>query len=154
MGNRAGVVAMSLSDEEREALWDDIDKMQSKLQTAIDQEHYEEAATLRDAIKELKVKDPYSKAELELEGAVKEEKYEDAARLRARMKEVGKPPLRRRRDDAMALQGILAGDGASVGERSGIKTYSETVTRGTRISVESFYVPEPSAPKDGRFMCG
>ena len=145
---------MNLSDEEREALWDQIEEMQSKMQTAIDEEHYEEAATLRDSIKELKIKDPYAKAEIELEQAVKEEKYEDAARLRAEMKEAGKPPLRRKRDDASALQGILAGEGASVGELTGIKPYSETVTRGTRISVNSFYVPEPSAPKDGRFMFG
>ena len=27
------------------------------------------------------------------------------------------------------------------GELQGIKSYSETVTRGTRVSVESFYVP-------------
>jgi hypothetical protein len=28
-----------------------------------------------------------------------------------------------------------------IGELQGIKSYSETVTRGTRVSVESFYVP-------------
>ena len=145
---------MKLSDEERVVLWDEIEELQSKMQTAVDLEHYEEAAQLRDAIKELKNKDPYAKAEGELEAAIKAEKYEDAALLRAKMKEVGKPPLRRKRDDASALQGILAGEGASVGELSGIKTYSETVTKGTRISVKSFYVPEPSAPKDGRFMFG
>eukprot|EP00001_Collodictyon_triciliatum_P074196 13153_2 len=34
---------MSLSEEDRVVLWDEIEELQSKMQTAIDQEHYEEA---------------------------------------------------------------------------------------------------------------
>ena len=142
---------MSLSEEDRVVLWDEIEELQSKMQTAIDQEHYEEAAKLRDSIKSLKMQDPYTKAENELEEAVKCEKYEDASRLRSIMKEVGKPPLRRKRDDGMsALEGMLAGVGATLGELQGIKSYSETVTKGTRVHVKSFYVPEPSAPAGNR----
>ena len=52
-------------------------------------------------------------------------------------------PLRWQRDDGIsALQGMLAGAGATLGELQGIKNYSETVTKGTRVSVESFYVRE------------
>ena len=142
---------MGLSEEDRVALWDEIEELQSKMQTAIDQEHYEEAAKLRDSIKSLKMQDPYTKAENELEEAVKCEKYEDASRLRSIMKEVGKPPLRRKRDDGMsALEGMLAGVGATLGELQGIKSYSETVSKGTRVHVKSFYVPEPSAPAGNR----
>ena len=105
---------MSLSEEDRNKLWDEIEDLRCKMQTAVDQEHYEEAASMRDRIKALKMQDPYSQAEVKLEEAVSAEDYAEASRLRALMQEVGKPPLRLKRDDgARTLEGLLVEDAPS-----------------------------------------
>ena len=44
------------------------------------------------------MRDPYTRAEVHLDQAVEAEDYTEAARLRALMKEVGKPPIRRKKE--------------------------------------------------------
>ena len=155
VGGRRVSLRMSLREEDRNKLWDEIEDLRCKMQTAVDQEHYEEAASMRDRIKALKMQDPYSQAEVKLEEAVSAEDYAEASRLRALMQEVGKPPLRLKRDDgARTLEGLLVGNDVPSGVLQGIKNYSETVTRGTRVSVVSYYMAEASCPEDGRFMFG
>lgn len=146
---------MSLSADDRKALWDEIAKLELDLEEAVQEEDYSAAASLRDTIKETKRKDPYCRAEEDLEAAISGEQYDEAARLRNVMKEAGKPPVPRAREDRIgALEGALASPLTAAGEVQTRKTYSDTVTKKTRIQVDTFYLPEASSPADGRFLFG
>lgn len=135
-------------EEERVALWEEIEREELRMKLAAESEQFDEAASLRDSMRNLRLRDPYIRAEEDLKKAVAEERYDEAERLKQVMKDVGKPPDSQMEKKLSNLAGLKKDDDDT------IKPYSDTTTNGVRVRVDSFYIADQSAPADGRFLFG
>lgn len=123
---------VEMSKEDRITLWAEVEEMETKLQEAIDAEEYSEAATIRDRIKFLKLRDPYAAAKDYMERSIAEEKYEEAARWRNKMKEVGEPPQKPGKGSSSVP---FANEGAGPTVSSDGVSSSDITTLGVRVQV-------------------
>lgn len=109
-------------------------ELQQQLTKAVKEEAYAQAATLKQQLALLDAGDPVAQAKAALEQAVKEERYQDAAKVQAQLKQ---------------LQAEL---GAAALDAGLLSTSSDTVTRGVRVKVESYFAASQSDPRNDRFM--
>ena len=131
-----GVGEVTMSKEDRITLWAEVEDSETKLQEAIDIEEYSQAAVLRDRIKTLKLRDPYTAAKSNMDRAIAEERYEDAARWRGVMAEVGEPPQKPGKGSAV---GLYAGEGTPTASKGDGVSSSDITTLGVRVQVARFF---------------
>jgi hypothetical protein len=131
-GSGPTIGGVEMSKEDRITLWAEVEELEIKLQEAIDGEEYSEAATIRDRMKSLKLRDPYAAAKDYMERSIAEEKYEEAARWRNKMNEVGEPPQKPGKGSS-SIPYVGEGTGLTGGS-DGVSS-SDITTLGVRVQV-------------------
>ncbi|CAI5983514.1 unnamed protein product [Closterium sp. NIES-65] len=107
--------------------------LEQQLKDATAEENYREAARLRDAIREVKARDPVRRLQQQLEAAIAGERYEEAATLKEELARIAPPP-----PPAPALPASSC--------------TSDTLTEGVRVVVRSVYVRHRSDPERSHFF--
>lgn len=138
--------------EKRHATFRTLRGLQRQLNDAVKREHFAQAATLRDRIRDLRLSDEYCRTELALRNAVSEQRFSDAARLRDALALLEPPP---------AADERAAADERDAEARAHAETpppsapcVSVTDSFGIRVQARSYYVEERSAPLQNRFLFG
>lgn len=115
--------------------------MRARLKECIEQERYMEAASIRDRIAKLRMRDPYIRVKTRMEDAVGNERYLRAAALRDTLARITPPPiiLDNEQFDFNAWRSV-ARKGAT----------SRCVTHGVTVEVEAFFDAERSGVQGGK----
>mmetsp|Transcript_9607 Transcript_9607/g.16582 ORF Transcript_9607/g.16582 Transcript_9607/m.16582 type:complete len:318 (+) Transcript_9607:49-1002(+) len=116
-------------------------RLQSELEQAIQDENYQQAAALHDEIERLSEQDPLlriRRLKAEMEIAATKEDYDEAVRLR---------------DEILSINpnGLEIIEEPEVQELQ-ISPTSDTLTKGVRVKVKSFLVPNRSSPDDNYYF--
>ena len=124
-----------MSKEDRITLWAEVEQLEIKLQEAVDMEDYSQAAALRDRVKHLKLRDPYTSAKEKMDIAIAAEKYEEAGRWRNIMAEVGEPPQKPGKGASSVAN---SAEGTAATSSDGVSS-SDITTLGIRVQVVEQY---------------
>uniref|UniRef100_A0A7S1XDM1 ApaG domain-containing protein n=1 Tax=Compsopogon caeruleus TaxID=31354 RepID=A0A7S1XDM1_9RHOD len=141
--------------------------MEKSLKVAVKAERFGDAARIRDAIEELRMRDPYIRLRQELDEAVQSEEFSRAASIRDAMKWIPPPPplpkdvvkvattpgVQGPREGTDVLAESAALELAALTKDSA-PNESNTVTNGIRVIARSFFIPAKSSAKDRYYLFG
>ncbi|CAI5516816.1 unnamed protein product [Closterium sp. Naga37s-1] len=119
--------------EEQQQIEEILAVLEQQLKDATAEENYREAARLRDAIREVKARDPVRRLQQQLEAAIAGERYKEAATLKEELARIAPPP-----PPPPALPASSC--------------TSDTLTEGVRVVVRSVYVRHRSDPDRSHFF--
>lgn len=120
--------------------------MESRLQSAVSEQRFGEAARLRDEIQALRLTDDYYRVEKQIQAAVTEQNFREAAALRDVLYELTPPPYK----TTVQLRPEVSGPLAAAPPDGAHATWSLTETAGIVVRTDSWHMPE----LDGRAEVG